>query len=157
MSQISNTGVDASDEIDLREIVKPYFRKWWWFILSIIVTLALAIVYIKITTPIYDIRSTVLIRDVKKSPLDFGMISDLSSFGGKAPSTVNNEIEIFKSKKLIKDVVQRLELQTNVFSEKDFKKQELYNETSPFLIKIISEKFYKKPLVPPIIILITAF
>ncbi len=154
MSQISNTGVDASDEIDLREIVKPYFRKWWWFILSIIVTLALAIVYIKITTPIYDIRSTVLIRDVKKSPLDFGMISDLSSFGGKAPSTVNNEIEIFKSKKLIKDVVQRLELQTNVFSEKDFKKQELYNETSPFLIKIISEKFYKKPKIEPVEVLL---
>ena len=68
MSQISNSGVEASKDVNLNELVKPFLRKWWWFILSVLAFLALAIFVIKTSTPVYSVQSTVLIKDTKKAP-----------------------------------------------------------------------------------------
>ncbi|WP_313028343.1 polysaccharide biosynthesis tyrosine autokinase [Soonwooa sp.] len=144
MSSSSKTEITSSDEINLREIAKPYINKWRWFFISLLCTLALAFFYIKTTPSVYEIQSTVLIRDVKKSALDFGAIADLSSFGGKTSSAINNELEIFKSKKLIKDVVENLNLQIRVFSKKDLLKQEIYGESSPIIVKLVSERNTKE-------------
>ena len=40
-------------------------------------------------------------------------------FGGMKTNSVDNEIEIFKSKKLMHDVVDRLNLQTDVLENQD--------------------------------------
>jgi len=77
---------------------------------------------------------------VKKSPLDFGMMSELSSFGGRTNSGINNEIELLKSKKLTKEVIQRLNIQNEVYSKKGLRSTELYDDSAPFLVRVISEK-----------------
>ncbi len=136
----STGGLGVPEEINISELLKPYVRKWWWFVLGIVTAIALFFLYIKITPPIYEMRSTVLIRDVKKSALDFGMMSDLSSFGGRSSSTINNEMELLKSRKLLKDVVERLGIQNKVYAEDFFRKNELYGEFSPFLVRVITEK-----------------
>ena len=105
MSNLVTPETPISEEISINEFLKPYFNKWWWFILSVLALVSLAFIYVKIATPVYNIQSTVLIKDVKKSPLDFGMMADVSSFGGMSSSGVTNEIELFKSKKLMKEVV----------------------------------------------------
>ena len=58
MSQIPNAEAEASNDINLNEIIKPYLRKWWWFVLSVFVFLALAVFYIKTATPVYSVKST---------------------------------------------------------------------------------------------------
>lgn len=140
MGQTSKPEAQNSEEITINDFLKPYLNRWWWFLLSILSLLILAFIYFKITSPVYNIQSTVLIKDVKKSPLDFGMMADVSSFGGMTSSGVTNEIELFKSKKLMKDVVQSLALQTTVFSKYRFKKTELYLESAPYSIQVINEK-----------------
>ncbi|WP_300672932.1 polysaccharide biosynthesis tyrosine autokinase [Soonwooa sp.] len=140
----SKTEINSSDEINVREIIKPYINKWKWFVFSVICAVFLAFFYIKTTPSVYEIQSTVLIRDVKKSALDFGAIADLSSFGGKSSSTINNELEIFKSKKLIKTVAERYDFQIKLFSEKDMLKQEIFASSSPIMIKLINEKNVEK-------------
>ncbi|MDP2453794.1 MULTISPECIES: polysaccharide biosynthesis tyrosine autokinase [unclassified Kaistella] len=139
MSQINNTE-DLSENINLSELIKPYLNRWKLFLFSVIGVLFLFVLYIKKTSPTYEITSTVLIRDVKKSPLDFGMMSELSSFGGRANSGINNEIELLKSKKLTKEVVQRLNIQNAVYSKKGLRATELYENSAPFLVRVISEK-----------------
>lgn len=78
------------------------------------------------------------------------ILQDLSGFGGMKTNSVDNEIEIFKSKKLMHDVVDRLNLQTDVFGKSGLKKVELYKETSPIEIRVINEKpnakFPRKPI-----------
>lgn len=151
MSPISTVEVKPSEDVNIKDIIKPYTRKWFWFVLSVLTALILAFIYIQISTPVYKIDSTVLIKDAKKSPSgSLGMLSDLSGFGNMGTSSIENEIEVFKSKKLMKDVVMRLGLQTTLFSEKNFKKSELYGANAPVLIQVINEKEYDEPVKKPL-------
>ncbi|MEC5156970.1 GumC family protein [Chryseobacterium sp. MP_3.2] len=146
MSKISSAGADASASSDINEIIKPYVHKWIWFVVSILIALVISFLYLKTTSSVFQINSTVLIKDAKKSPGDLGALSDLSGFGNMATNSIENEIEVFKSKKLMSDVVTRLGIQLNLFSEKGFKKSELYGENAPVLIEVINEKEYNLPI-----------
>lgn len=140
MSQLTNSEEEYSEEINIKELLQPYLNKWKLFALSTILALGLAIYYIKSTTPTYQMRSTILIKDTKKSALDFGMMSELSSFGGRSSSTINNEMELLKSKRIMREAVELLGIQTKVFSKKGLIKSELYQSSAPFIVKVISEK-----------------
>lgn len=140
-------------EINIQEILKPYLLKWYWFIISAIITLALAVLFLKFSTPVYNVKSTVLIKDAKSSASaagDMGILKDLSGLGGMSTNSVDNEIEIFKSKKLMLDVVKAKNLQTSIFSKNGFITKELYGDTSPILVYVINEKkdaqFPQKPI-----------
>lgn len=151
MSQIPNAEVEASNEINFKEIIKPYLRKWWWFVLSVLALCALAVFYIKTATPVYNIKSTALIKDTKKTPsADMGALSQLGGFGSMGTNSIENEIEVLKSKKLMHDVVTELGLQTAVISKDGLKEKELYGKTSPVLIQLISEKPYDEPIKEPL-------
>ena len=146
MSKITSVGNDSSNDIDINEMIKPYVRKWLWFAISIFIMLVLAFFYIKSASPVYKINSTVLIKDAKKSPGSLGALSDLSGFGNMGTSSIENELEVFKSKKLMNDVVSRLGIQLNLFAEKNFKKNELYGDNAPILLNVINEKEYLEPI-----------
>lgn len=151
MDNNSYTRENKEQEVSLIEIIKPYIRKWWWFILSVLALLALAIFYIKISTPIYGVKSTILIKDSQKSPSnEINVLSQLGGFGGSGSNSIDNEIEILKSKKLMRDVVMSLGLQTSLQSKDGFKKSELYGKTSPVLIQVIKEKEYEGSIKGPL-------
>ncbi len=144
--QNSNHSVDnhtENSEIHIGEISKPYVRKWIWFVLSALFVTLLAWMYIRFTTPIYNIKSTVLIKDAKSSASsagDLGVLKDLSGLGGMSTNSVDNEIEIFKSKKLMRDVVKSKNLQAVITSKSGLTSRELYGETTPILVNVIAEK-----------------
>ena len=144
--------IDAQ-EINIREIIKPYLRKWPWFILSTLAALLLAWFYIRIATPVYKVQSTVLIKDAKSSGSaagEMGVLKDLSGLGGMSTNSVDNEIEIFKSKKLLTEVVKSKNLQSTIISKEGLKSRELYGDTAPFLVNVVTEKknakFPQEPL-----------
>ena len=119
--------------------------------LSVLAFLVLAIFYIKTSTPVYSVQSTVLIKDTKKAPSsEMGMLSELGGFGSMGTNSIENEMEVLKSKKLMKDVVNGLGLQTSLISEKDFKKNELYGKSSPVIIRVINDKEYTEPIKKPL-------
>ena len=156
MSQISNVEADASNDVNISEIIKPYLAKWWWFILSALIFLALAIFYIKTATPVYNVKSTALIKDTKKAPSsEIGMLSEFGGLGSMGTNSIENEIEILKSKKLMRDVVIALGLQTSVTNKTSLKKNELYGKSSPIIIQVINEKEYDEPIKKPLILKIS--
>lgn len=130
-------------EIHINEIIRPYARKWPWFIIGALIALVLAYFYLKTTTPVYKVQSTVLIKDSKASGSavgEMGVLKDLSGLGGMGTNSVDNEIEIFKSKKLMRNVVASKGLQTNIVSDEGLSERELYGDTSPITVRIINEK-----------------
>ena len=142
-----------AQEINIREIIKPYLRKWPWFILSALAALLLAWFYVKIASPVYKVQSTVLIKDAKSSGSaagEMGVLKDLSGLGGMSTNSVDNEIEIFKSKKLLTEVVKSKNLQSTIISKEGLKSRELYGDTAPFLVNVVTEKknakFPQEPL-----------
>lgn len=147
---------NSEPELNINEIIKPYIQKWWWFFLSVLLVLAVAIFYIKNATPVYDITSTALIKDTKKTPsADMGMLSQLGGFGSVGTNSIENEIEVLKSKTLMRDVVTTLGLQTSIVNKDGLRSNELYGRTSPVLIQLISEKEYDLPIRKPLVLKIS--
>lgn len=144
MSNIENPESN-SEELNLNEIIKPYLLKWPWFIISAIIAVLVGYFALKFMIPVYKVQSSVLIKDAKNTSgggPEVSVIQDLSGLGGMKTNSVENEIEIFKSKKLMKDVVLKNNLQTTIYAKNRFQNVELYNDTSPIDIKIINEKPY---------------
>lgn len=143
-----------SKEFDFNEIIRPYLLKWPWFVICSILALVVTYFSLKFIIPVYKIQSTVLIKDSKNSNsaggAEMSVLQDLSGFGGMKTNSVDNEIEIFKSKKLMRDVVDHLNLQTDIFTQSGLRKLELYKETSPIEVRIVNEKkdasFPSKPI-----------
>lgn len=138
--------VNAVTEININEILKPYLRRWSWFVVSAFLTLLIAYFYLKNTTPVYRVQSTVLIKDSKVSGSagEMGVLQDLSGLGGMGTNSVDNEIEIFKSKKLMRNVVTSKHLETVIFAEDGLGVRELYGETSPVFVHLVNEKKNQK-------------
>ncbi|OPB97081.1 capsular biosynthesis protein [Elizabethkingia meningoseptica] len=154
MSASSQENQYKTEETNINELIKPYLLKWPWFVICSVLALVIAYFSLKFMTPVYKVQSTVLIKDAKNNSVPGGaemsILQDLSGFGGMKTNSVDNEIEIFKSKKLMHDVVDHLNLQTDIFSKSGFRNIELYKETSPIEVRIVNEKgnanFPKKPL-----------
>ncbi|MDF2553862.1 MAG: capsular biosynthesis protein [Chryseobacterium sp.] len=139
-TQIHNEAQEES--LNIREILKPYINRWYWFVIGAIITLIAAWFFLRYSIPVYSTESTLLIKEVKKSSAgqpDMSVISELSGIGGMGTNSVDNEIEILKSKKLMLSVVREKALETNIYAKGKIKETELYKETSPFLVRIISE------------------
>lgn len=138
------------EEIHINELIKPYLKRWKWFVLGGIFALFIAYLFLKTQNPVYEVVSTVLIKDSKKSMggQDFEMLRDLSGLGKMSSDGVDNEIEVLKSKKLMTTVIKDLGLETDIYEPGFFKDTEVYGKTSPIIVKIISEKETTKPVEP---------
>lgn len=131
------------ESFNIREVLKPYIHCWYWFVIGVMVAVIAAWFFLRYSIPVYSTQSTLLIKEVKKSASsqpEMSVISELGGIGGMGTNSVDNEIEILKSKKLMLSVVKELALETGVYSKGSIKETELYQESSPFLVRIISEK-----------------
>lgn len=111
--QLNQKFVDQEPEEDnfnLYEIIFKYLVYWPWFVASVLICLISTFIYLRYQTPVYNISSAVLIKEQdnksNNNPLaaiqDLGMMSFTNNF--------DNEIEILKSKTLVKKVVSDLGL-----------------------------------------------
>ena len=141
---------NQSEVINISEIIKPYTKRGKWFFLSVILCSVLMYLFLKTQNPVYETISTVLIKDSKNSlgGQDFAVLKDLSGLGKLNSDGVDNELEIFKSKKMISMAIKDLGLETNIYTPGFFKNTEVYGKTSPIIVKVVTEKEFTKPVSP---------
>lgn len=140
---IQKEDLQTEESLNTRELIKPYLHRWYWFVLGAMLALIAAWFFLRYSIPVYKTESTLLIKEVKKSSSgqpELSVLSEIGGVGGMGTNSVDNEIEIFKSKKLMQTVVRELSLETKIFSKGKLKDSELYKETAPFTIRMISEK-----------------
>lgn len=131
------------ENINIRELLKPYLRRWYWFVTGVILASVVALFFLRYSIPVYHTESTLLIKEVKKSTSgqpEMSVISELSGIGGMGTNSIDNEIEIFKSKKLMLSVVKELGIETSIFTQGKLKESEVYKNEAPFTVRVISEK-----------------
>lgn len=123
---------ELNDKFDLRKISRKYLKKWPFFLISLMVTMAVAFVYFKFTKPSYQIKATMVINDKKdKSAMGKTALEEVDLLD--APKVVQNEIEIIKSHKLVKQVVDRLQLWVDYKGQNGPFKEDLY-DSRPFTL-----------------------
>lgn len=138
------------EEIQIKELIRPYMKRWKWFVLSGFFALVVSYFFLKTQNPVYETVSTVLIKDAKNSfgGQDFEMLRDLSGLGKMNSDGVDNELEVFRSKKLMTKVIKDLGLETDIYIPGFFKDTEVYGKSSPIIVKIVNEKEIIKPVDP---------
>ncbi|CAD7811315.1 Tyrosine-protein kinase ptk [Chryseobacterium aquaeductus] len=130
-------------EDSLKEILLPYLAKWHWFFIGVIIAVILGFFAIKKTAPVYEIITKILIKDAKKSgngAADVAAMQGLSGLSGMSANSVENEMEVLASKKILSEVVNDLPLQCVIYSPGKFYDTELYRTQSPIIIQVINEK-----------------
>lgn len=138
------------EEIQIKELIRPYMKRWKWFVLSGFFALVVSYFFLKTQNPVYETVSTVLIKDAKNSfgGQDFEMLRDLSGLGKMNSDGVDNELEVFRSKKLMTKVIKDLGLETDIYIPGFFKDNEVYGKSSPIIVKVVNEKETIKPISP---------
>ena len=140
-------GEQSEEQVNIQELLFRYLIHWPWFVVSIIICIACAWGYLRLTTPIYNITATVLIKDEKKGG-GANMSSKLEKMGldgfVSSSNNVDNEIEVLRSKSLAREVVNNLGLFVTYMDEDEFPSKELYH-TSPVLVSLTHQEADKLP------------
>jgi tyrosine-protein kinase Etk/Wzc len=126
-----------NNSADFFDTLKKIAKNWPYFILSLVLCLAFVYGYLYITPAQYQVSSTLLIQyDKNGAAMTNGTaFSDLNMF--QTVKTVDNEIEILKSRDLIYKVLKELHLETSYFKKNGLITKELYGKTLPINIEVL--------------------
>lgn len=127
MQDLNNTPLlenQEEDSFNIYAIIFKYLVYWPWFVVSVIVCLIGAFIYMRYQAPVYNITSAVLIKEqdarTKAMGAANGALAAIQDMGGfSMTSNFDNEVEILKSRTLIRKVVTDLGLYIST-SEKRF-------------------------------------
>ena len=96
-------------------------------------------------TPVYNISATVLIKDDKKGGNTGGMagLEELGLSGLISSSqNIDNELEVLRSKTLVKEVVNQLNLYVSYADQDEFPSKNMY-KTSPVIVSLTPQEAEK--------------
>ena len=84
---------------------------WQWFLLSLIIFVCGALIYLRYSEPVYKVSARMLIKDENKKKNPAQMLANVEDLGFLSNSTgIENEVEILQSRILLRDVVKDLKL-----------------------------------------------
>lgn len=124
-----NSNEFSKNTLDYRELTKPYFKKWYWFVICVIVALILGILKIRYTNPAYAITSKIQILDDKSSNSELAAFSELQLFGGGGKEIID-EIEILGSRTNFVAVAKKLGLNIKITELGNLRNSEQYRNPS---------------------------
>ena len=117
--------------------LKRLLANWRWTALSLIICFVTGFVFLRYSTPKYEIEASILVKDDSKGT-DLGEAALLESLGlTSGKNNVDNEVEILKSRTLMESVVNDLQLYVQYFASGNIKTTEIY-EKSPVSFKMIT-------------------
>ena len=125
----------ADDFIRIQDLFYLCVNKWYWFVISLAVTIGIAIIYLLTTPPVYTRSASLLIKEDSKG----NSLGDAANLMGdfdlfKTNTNVNNEIQSLQSPAVMLDVVKRLHLDINYYIDGGFYKKVLYGRDCPYTV-----------------------
>ena len=130
----------AKDEdfVKIQEWLYMCLYKWYWFFISLVIALGLAILYLLVTVPSYTRKASVLIKDDEKSSTLSSEFSKFSEMGFQVGKTnIYNEMITFTSPSYMKAVVEELHLDMSYKTDGKFHELTLYGKTQPVIVSLI--------------------
>lgn len=142
MSENTNTQQATTEpkgrNLSLNDLLQLILSNWYWFIISLLMCGGIAFFYLHRTAPIYQRTATVLVKDSRKgSGTEVTAFNDL--LGGMGRRSVDNEIHIFQSRKLMEQVVKKYDLTTRYTTEGRIRTTDMYGR-APLLVKFLTAK-----------------
>ena len=124
------------DFVQIKAFLTLCLSKWYWFIISIVLAMSVAVIHLLKTPNIYTRTAELLIKEETKSKSSEkafqNAVEDMGM--GIMKSKVENELYIIQSPKLMLDVVKRLHLDMEYSTDGRFHKVVLYGTTLPYTV-----------------------
>ena len=139
-----STASQNEESIDIKALIFEYIIHWPVILTSLVAVLVITYVWLRYQAPVYNINTTVLIKQDDKSKgsgtagnalmslQDFGMLSMANNF--------DNEVEILTSRTLVKKVVNALRLNISYHEPQFFSYAKDHYKTSPVLVYMTPEE-----------------
>lgn len=122
---------EEKSSFDFATIYTALILNWKWFVLSLIICMGAAHIYLRYATPIYQSAAKLLIKDDEDSGMRRGgnSIMSATNLGIISNSSgIDNEMEILKSRTLAQQAVYDLKLYVNYRHEGKLKDHILYGD-----------------------------
>ena len=92
------------EETDVRLVIRKLLSKWYWFALSLFITLSLAAIYLKVTDKLYLVETTIQLKDQSLGNKGTAQQKFISGFELLATdSELEDEIGVLTSYSTIKE------------------------------------------------------
>lgn len=130
----ANKKTTNSEALTISDLIKIALANWKWFVLSVLLCLGGAFYYLKKSPYIYSRSASVLIKDETKGtqlPNAAAAFSEVNMLN--LSSTVDNEVLIFKSKRLMIEVARKLKLDITYSRRGKFRDWDMYSTTPVIL------------------------
>lgn len=126
----------TDDFIRIQDLYYLCLAKWYWFIISLVVCLGIASIYLLKTPPVYTRTASILIKeDSKGQSLSSDVSSAFTDMGlFQSNTNVNNELISLQSPAVMYDVVKRLHLEIDYTTPGRFYPQVRYGQNLPLTI-----------------------
>lgn len=126
----NTTAMGGGVKLNLMDLVRLICRYWYWMAATTVLALLIAWVKLKSTEPVFTRTASVLIKDKRSGGRVGGeaqVFQEVSFLGGSA--SVENEMLIFKTERLSREVVRRLGLETVYLEDIGLRDADLYGRT----------------------------
>src|SRR5690606_34112495 len=143
MTQNPNTRTSfKSDEFDIEELLLVIRSKWKLILIALILFAIGGYIISSLLPNQYATKTTILIEEDQQSdPLSkLQGIESIDLFGGLTSDLLQNEIEILKSRRIIGNVVDSLNLNVSYLNNDALVKTPIYWAQMPFYVKATQVK-----------------
>lgn len=105
-----------SRETSFNQLWNRYASYWPWFVFLLLLAVGTACLYMKYAIPHYESTARLLIKDEKKGVEDSKGLESINLISTK--KILENEMEVLRSRSLVKEVVNNLRLYAPVYEER---------------------------------------
>ena len=95
------------DSIDFKNIISKFLNHWRWFLLGIVIALFVSFLRLRYQPTVYSTQATIKILDDQEAS---GLSFNVSSIFKRSNISLNNEIPVFSSHRIVSQVVKKLAL-----------------------------------------------
>ena len=106
---------DEEENINIQKYLFLFIKNWFWFALAIFISLCIAFLVNRYSTPVFEAKNTVIISEKEDAMGAMGSImKEFGSLGGKNQN-IENYIGILQSYTLVKKTLERLNYRVSYF------------------------------------------
>ena len=126
--------VMPDDSLSILDMLMLCLRHWPWFILSLLVCMGVATLYLLSTPKTYTRTTSILVKSSGEKSNDIKLIEDLGV--NNITSNISDEIVAIHSPAVVYDLVKRLHLDFSYFRPGYFRDEPLYAESLPVEVEL---------------------
>lgn len=126
---------EVSNQLNLQDVLNVCRRNWWWFVISVVVCMAVGLLYFMKKVPMYERSELVLVMVQGSESSKFDAASMISSLSGNSMSPRKlNEMVGLTSPSVMIDVTKTLGLNVNYQKKGYWHDTPLYGKSLPLYL-----------------------